>query len=78
MKTKKKRGRPCKEPHEIQTEYLDVRLVTTEKEAFKTAASMAGMPLSMWVRDRLRAASKKELVECGKTVPFLNQPDGSS
>lgn len=74
MKTQKKRGRPKKQAHELQTEYLDVRLVTAEKEAFKAAADLAGMPLSTWVRDRLRAASRKELDGAGRPVPFLYQP----
>lgn len=76
MKTKPKRGRPKKDADEIQTEYLDVRLITSEKEAFREAAKVAGMPLSMWVRDRLRAASKRELIESGRDVPFLKSPSG--
>ncbi len=55
MKTKpKRRGRPKKNSDAIQTESLDVRLVLAEKETFKEAAKLAGMPLSTWVRDRLR------------------------
>ena len=77
MKTQsKQRGRPKKDPNKVQTEYLDVRLVTNEKEAFKAAADLAGMPLSAWVRDRLRAASRKELDGSGRPVAFRDQaPD---
>lgn len=71
MKNQSKRpGRPKKSSEELQTEYLDVRLVPTEKQAFKEAADLAGMAVSAWVRDRLRAASRKELMESGRPVPF--------
>src|SRR6266852_3382734 len=67
---KKRPGRPKKSLHELQTEYLDVRLVLSEKQAFKAAAELAGMPVSTWVRDRLRAAARRELLESGRPVPF--------
>ena len=67
----KRRGRPKKSSDELQTEYLDVRLVTAEKEAFKSAADLAGMALSAWVRDRLRKNAKEELREAGRPVPFI-------
>jgi hypothetical protein len=75
MKTQPKRGRPKKQAHELQTDYLDVRLVTAEKETFKAAADLAGMPLSMWVRDRLRTASRKELDSAGRPVAFRDSPN---
>lgn len=67
----KGRGRPKKSSDQLQTEYLDVRLSTAEKQAFKAAADLAGMPVSVWVRDRLRAASRKELQDAGRDVEFL-------
>jgi hypothetical protein len=73
MKTQQKRpGRPKKSSDQLQTEYLDVRLIASEKEAFKAAADLAGMPVSAWVRDRLRRNAKEELREAGQSVPFLN------
>jgi len=72
MKTKPKgRGRPKKSSDLLQTDTLDVRVMPAEKEAFKAAAELAGMPVSMWVRDRLRTASRKELDAAGQTIPFL-------
>ena len=48
-----------------------VRLEAAEHEAFEEAAGLAGMALSGWVRDRLRSASRRELIESGRQVPFL-------
>jgi hypothetical protein len=71
MKTQpKRRGRPPKSSDQLQTEYLDVRLTVTEKEAFKNAAELAGMPVSMWVRQRLRKAAIKELEDAGRPTVF--------
>lgn len=75
MKTQpnmKRRGRPKKSSDALQTQSLDVRIAENEKEAFKAAAELAGMPLSVWVRDRLRAASRKELDNAGQPVAFLS------
>lgn len=66
-----RRGRPPKGEHEKKAEYLDVRLDTAEKEAFKQAAEVAGVPLSVWVRERLRSAARRELIEVGRQIPFL-------
>ena len=68
----KRRGRPKKSSDQLQNEYLDVRLTASEKKAFKDAADFVGMPLSMWVRDRLRTASRRELEAAGTPVAFLN------
>ena len=72
-KHKKQPGRPKKRSHEVKEEYLDVRLDLAEKEAFREAAEMAGLPLSAWVRERLRQAARKELIEAGRLVQFLQQ-----
>jgi hypothetical protein len=40
-----------------KVESLEVRLDVLEKEAFKRAAQVAGVPLSGWVRQRLRRAA---------------------
>ena len=72
MKTqKKRRGRPKKSSHELQTEYLDVRLSVAEKQAFKESAEIAGLPVSAWVRERLRQAAIRELEASSRPVPFL-------
>jgi len=73
MSTKKRRGRPKKSSRDLQTDYLDVRLTEAEKDSFRLAAELAGMALSAWVRDRLRTASRRELLESGRQVPFIQQ-----
>ena len=64
-----KKGRPPKE--QTKTGLLDIRLEEKEKQAFKDAADLAGLPLSGWVRERLRRVARKELEEAGKKVAFL-------
>jgi hypothetical protein len=44
---------------------------TDEKRAFREAAELAGIPLSAWIRERLRRASARELADVGRQVPFL-------
>ena len=53
-------------------EYLEVRVQAAEKQAFKDAADLAGLPLSTWIRERLRVAAGQELAESGKPVAFLD------
>ena len=67
----KKRGRPQKTADVRRDQYLEVRLGQTEKDAFARAAEMAGLPLSSWVRERLRIVAKKELEALGERVRFL-------
>lgn len=67
----KKRGRPPLDPSKAKAEYLEVRLEVVEKQAFKAAADLAGLPLSTWVRERLRRVARKELEESGQPVAFL-------
>lgn len=73
MSTKKRAGRPKKSSHEVKGEYLDVRLDSAEKQAFKEAAELCGLSVAAWVRERLRAASRRELMDAGRTVAFLIQ-----
>ena len=54
-----------------KTDWMKLRLQPEEKEAFGQAAEIAGVPLSAWVRERLRWAARRELDEAGKPVPFL-------
>jgi predicted HicB family RNase H-like nuclease len=72
--TEKRRGRPPKRSEEKKGDYLDVRLEPAEKQAFKAAADLAGLPLSTWVRERLRRVSRHELEEANMRVPFLPSP----
>jgi hypothetical protein len=65
------RGRPRKTDRTALVDYLEVRLQSSEKRAFKDAAELAGLPLSAWVRERLRSAARRELAETGIPVAFL-------
>src|SRR5262249_35680530 len=66
-----RRGRPPKDAERRKAEYLDIRLEAAEKQAFRDAAEVAGLDLSAWVRERLRAAARKELEVVGHPVAFL-------
>lgn len=54
-----------------KTENMMVRLQPTEREAFDMAASLAGVSLSSWVRERLRLAAIRELEAAGRQIPFV-------
>jgi hypothetical protein len=64
-------GRPRKTPNQVKAEYLELRLAPLEKQAFKQAAEIAGIPLAAWVRERLRRIATRELEEAGLKIPFL-------
>lgn len=66
-----RRGRPPKSADRRKAEYLDIRLEANEKHAFRDAAELAGLDLSAWVRERLRAAARKELKGAERPVAFL-------
>ncbi len=66
-----KRGRPPK--GQSKKESLDVRLDPSEKEAFRAAAELAGIPVSMWVRERLRRAAVRELEDAALPIAFLKR-----
>ena len=57
----------------MKTNTLQIRLQDAEKEAFERAAELAGISLSSWVRERLRAAAIRELEGIGQTAPFINK-----
>jgi hypothetical protein len=57
---------------------LELRLEDAEKQAFRDAADLAGLPLSAWVRERLRHAARSELQEFGRPVGFLDGVVGKS
>ena len=62
-------GRPKKE--NPLDEYIELRLSSDEKKAFRDAADLSGMALAAWVRDRLRKASARELEKAEKPVAFV-------
>jgi len=66
-----KAGRPRKPKGAGKEEYMELRLDAAEKQAFWDAAELAGMALSVWVRERLRRAARKELEEANRPVAFL-------
>ncbi len=66
---KKSVGRP-KKTRKLD-EYLDIRVESAEKQAFKDAADMAGIPLSTWIRERLRQVAIRELEGVGHRIAFL-------
>jgi hypothetical protein len=54
-------------------DYLDIRLGALEKQAFRDAAKLAGLPTSAWVRERLRRAAVRELEEAAMPIAFLKE-----
>jgi hypothetical protein len=72
--TRRKRlGRPPKGSDKVKGIRFDMRLEVAEKEAFRAAAELAGLDMSAWVRERLRAVARKELEVAGYPVAFLNK-----
>jgi uncharacterized protein (DUF1778 family) len=69
----KPKGRSPKAKDSAKTRYLQVRVTDPEKAAFDTAAELAGLDVSAWVRERLRLMARKELMDGGRPVPFLKQ-----
>lgn len=64
----KKMGRPKKLPDAVKTNYIEVRYEESEKQAFHAAAEAAGLPLSGWIRGRLRKVARKGPEDMGKPV----------
>ena len=50
---------------------LQIRLSSAEKQGFQAAAGLAGIPLSSWVRERLRLAAIRDLESAGQKIPFV-------
>ena len=72
MKAKKvRRGRPRKGSESKKSESILLRMERREKEGFTEAANLAGAPLAVWMRERLRRVATQELEEFGKKSPFL-------
>jgi hypothetical protein len=51
-----------------------LRLEPREKQGFGEAADVAGVPLAVWIRERLRRVATAELKEAGRPSPFLDAP----
>ena len=66
------RGRPPKASADRKSKSVLLRLGPSEKEAFGDAARLAGIPLAVWMRERLRRAALKELEEVGERIPFFD------
>jgi hypothetical protein len=64
-----KRGRPKKD--NPLDEYIELRVTTAEKQAFRDAAEYTGIPMATWMRERLRRIAAKELNSADRPVAFL-------
>ena len=51
---------------------LQIRLSDAEKQGFVASAELSGIPLSSWVRERLRLAAIRDLESAGKKIPFID------
>ncbi len=54
-------------------ERLYIRMSDAEKQGFQAAADLAGIPLSSWVRERLRLAAIRDLESAGQRIPFIER-----
>lgn len=54
-----------------KSQVLQIRLTAEEKQGLAEAAGLAGIPMSSWVRERLRLAAIRELQSAGKKIPFV-------
>jgi hypothetical protein len=54
-----------------KAQVLQIRLTEAEKQGFVDAAALAGIPMSSWVRERLRLAAIRELESAGRKIPFI-------
>lgn len=50
---------------------IQIRLTKPEKAGLVEAAELAGVPLSSWVRQRLRSVAIRELEDVGRRAPFV-------
>ncbi len=57
----------------MKSEMLKARVSVSEKNAFQEAADLAGIPLSTWVRERLRHVAIRELEGAGIPVHFVRR-----
>lgn len=57
----------------MKTQTVRLRVSPDEKQTFQDAADLAGVPLSSWVRERLRKAARLELEAAGQKIAFLQR-----
>lgn len=55
----------------LKSERIELRLSPAERETFQDAADLAGIPLSAWIRERLRQSATKELEASALPIAFL-------
>jgi hypothetical protein len=55
----------------MKTKQIQLRVNPAEKDSFELAAKVAGVPLSAWIRERLRKVARRELEDAGQKIPFL-------
>lgn len=58
-----------------KTELVRLRVSDREKLAFEEAASIAGLSLSAWARERLRWAATSELERADRPVAYLERTE---
>jgi len=72
MNKKPRRGRPRLGSGRAKSKAVLLRLDDDEKQAFSEAAAIAGVPLAVWMRERMRSAARRELIDSGRQVAFLS------
>jgi uncharacterized protein (DUF1778 family) len=55
----------------MKLDRIELRVQPNEKKGFEEAASIAGLSLSSWIRERLRMAAVRELEAASRSIPFL-------
>lgn len=56
---------------------IQIRVSDEEKQGFTSAAELAGIPLSAWIRERLRLAAIRDLESAGMKAPFIKAIGGT-
>jgi hypothetical protein len=51
---------------------IQIRITEAEKRGFQASADVSGIPLSSWVRERLRQAAIRDLESTGQRAPFID------
>jgi hypothetical protein len=52
-----------------------IKVSEDEREGFRRAADIAGIGVSAWARQKLRAAAVQELQTVGENAPFISLPN---
>ncbi len=55
----------------LKSDRVELRLLPEERAAFQDSADLAGIPLSAWIRERLRQAATRELEAAALPISFL-------